>query len=576
MARQVLVFPPLVESGFGNLYPSTAVLAAYLQKHGFASVQVDLNNGFVHHMISDEELALAVSGTYRRCEPLSVAAARWVISHYRTGSLSRADLSPARVAASRPLRNVRRLLATPYTVDPDHDVLDGVTDDARLAASYDRFFTEHLEAIVSPGDSDTLVGISVPMGPQLLPALRLAALARTAAAERVCRVVLGGPALSLLNDVDLARLLEHHPAVDAIVRFDGEIPLLALAEQVSAGVWEPHRVPGTSSRAGSVATHVDPAKGPKLNDLPTPHYSDALVAGAPTARLGVTQARGCYWGKCDYCDFVEVFKGSPPYRGRRPELVLDDIRTLVQRTGIRHYRLITESIPPVFSRQFATLLRESCLDIGWSSFVMVDRRFDAELLQLMAASGCDYLVVGLESMVTRVLQRVHKSADREENIRFLRQARAAGIELAVNLIPDLPSTTRDEAMQGLRDLEELTDCFNDVHVLRFETTRSSRVGRNPQQFGLVPLERPVRRGQAQLTINALPVDDPAMTPEEWSEVVQAYDAFASATNASKAADTHRPRDRSYFATFENPGGVAMIDLATLTVGIFEHSTTVAV
>ena len=68
---------------------------------------------------------------------------------------------------------------------------------------------------------------------------------------------------------------------------------------------------------------------------------------------------------------------------------------------------------------------------------MVDRRFDAELLQLMAASGCDCLVVGLESMVTRVLQRVHKSADREENIRFLRQAHAAGIELAVNLIPDL-------------------------------------------------------------------------------------------------------------------------------------------
>ena len=478
MAHPVLVFPPLVESGFGNLYPSTAVLAAFLGMHGFASTQVDLNNAFVHHMISDDELTVAASGTLRRSEPLSLTAARWVMRQFSAGALSREDFSAGRVEASRPLQNVRRLLAVPYSVDPGLDVLDGVCDDARLVASYDRFFTARVEAIVGrPADGDLLVGISVPMGPQLLPALRLAAVVRAATRDRTCRIVFGGPALSLLGEADLTRLLERvNRRSTPSSAMDGEIPLLALVEQVSAGVWEPHRIPGTSSRAAGVTAHVEPAKGPKLNDLPTPHYGEALVAGAPTARLGVTQARGCYWGKCDYCDFVEVFKGSPPYRGRHPELVVDDIRELVERTGIRRYRLITESIPPAFTRHFAELLCESGLEIGWSSFIMVDRRFDADLLQLMAASGCDYLVVGLESMVTRVLKRVHKSADREENIRFIRDARAAGIELAVNLIPDLPSTTYDEAIQGLRDLEELADCFNDVHVLRFETTRSSRVG----------------------------------------------------------------------------------------------------
>jgi Radical SAM superfamily len=575
MAGVVLVFPPLVESGFGNLYPSTAVLAAFLQVHGFSSAQIDLNNAFVHHMISDDELMAAASGTYRRSEPLSVAAARWVIREYAVGALSPEDFSPGPVEASHPLRNVRRLLATPYSVDPDRHVLDGVSDDDRLVTSYDRFFADYVGPIVGSADGDALVGISVPMGPQLLPALRLAAVARSAATDRTCRIVLGGPALSLLGDADLTRLLVSHPAVDAIVRMDGEIPLLALAEQVSAGAWEPHRIPGTSSHVGGVSAHVAPAKGPKLNDLPTPHYSDALVAGAPTARLGVTQARGCYWGKCDYCDFVEVFKGSPPYRGRHPELVVDDLRKLVERTGIRRYRLITESIPPAFTRHFAELLCESDLEIGWSSFIMVDRRFDADLLQLMAASGCDYLVVGLESMVTRVLKHVHKSADREENVRFVRDARAAGIDLAVNLIPDLPSTTRDEAMQGLRDLEALADCFNDVHVLRFETTRSSRVGRDPERFGLVPLERPVRRGQAQLTINALPVNDPAMTPDEWTEVVQAYDAFASATNAARTGDVDRTRGRRCLATVDHPDGPAMVDLATMAVGVLQRPTRVA-
>lgn len=39
-----------------------------------------------------------------------------------------------------------------------------------------------------------------------------------------------------------------HPAVDAIVRFDGEKPLLELARQVLAGRWDPVGVAGVSAR----------------------------------------------------------------------------------------------------------------------------------------------------------------------------------------------------------------------------------------------------------------------------------------------------------------------------------------
>jgi hypothetical protein len=86
---------------------------------------------------------------------------------------------------------------------------------------------------------------------------------------------------------------------------------------------------------------------------------------------------------------------------------------------------------------------------------------------------------------------------------------------------------------------------------------------------LVPVSQPVRRGQAQLAINALPVRDPAMTPEEWTEVVQAYDAFAAATNASRAREAQRSDGRSYLARLEDPDGLAMVDLATLAVGVLQ-------
>jgi hypothetical protein len=555
----VLVLPPLVETNFGQIYPSTAVLAAYLVRHGCSVLQLDLNHEFFDHIVSDEELLAHGAGIYRRGRPETVAAARWTRARLTGGSLSRAELLMAQ--RKQPLNAIVRHLIAPYSVDPDVGVLAGSSDDPRLDGSYDRFFAARVEPLLGSLSADTLIGISVPMGPQILPALRLASTLRRLSPPSRCRIVLGGPALSLLGEAELTELLRQNPAVDCIIRFDGEAPLHALASQVSAGTWMPERIAATSLLRNGAAHHSEPAAGPALDSLPAPLYSSDLVARSPHARLGVLQARGCYWGKCDYCDFVEVYKGSPSYRSRDAELVVDDIRTLVRQTGIQRYRVITESIPPSFARRFSELLCESGLDVRWSSFIMVDRRFDLALLRLMAASGCDLLVVGLESMVTRVLNLVHKAADREENIRFMTDARYAGLQLYVNLIPDLPSTTRDEAMEGLGDLERISHCIGEAHVIPFEATRSSRVGRAPGQFGLVPVASLARAGHAQLAVNTLPVVDPGMTSVEREEVFGAYRRFAAKVNTrnSRALDDVS----EYTVVVERPEGPCLFNFATL-------------
>lgn len=563
MSTVTLVFPPLVESSFGSIYPSTPVLAAHLATHGISVEQVDLNAAFLDFMLGDAELRAAGEGRYRRCWSASRAAAHWTKTQVEKGTLDAADFT-ALVAGNRsPLANVRVLLAHPYSVSPDSSVLDGRFEDSVLIDAYERFFAAEVDVILRSAPADAIVGISVPMGPQLLPALVLGRILREASGERTIRIVLGGPAISLLAEHDIDRLLRHHPALDCIVRFDGEGPILALARQVERGEWAPQLVAGTSSRSVGRTRHTPPEPGPRLDTLPTPWYPESLLADAAHGSLGVIQARGCYWGKCDYCDFVEVYKGSPPYRGRKAELVLQDIEQLIARTGRRRFRIITESIPPAFARRFSQLLLERELDVSWNSFVMVDRRFDAELLRQMARSGCEYLVVGLESMVTRVLSVVHKSADREENIRFLTEARDAGIRLSINLIPDLPTTTKDEAEQSLRDVAALADCFENVKVFPFEPTRSSRIGRSPSSFGFVVSDEAVRASHAQFLFNTLQVDDPAMSPDERAEVHRTYAAFAVQMNARSHWAGELANDRSYVDVTKTARGLQVTNLATL-------------
>lgn len=552
MEKVVLIFPPLVETSFGRYFPSLAVLAGYLENKGIKTQQWDLNAEFALHLLAPDHLAAAGQGRRRGLsesplDGLDAVAGRWLSSHQHV--LFDADGRHNFASPTGPAFLLSEL-AKPYLVDPDKEWL---TDPTLLQGSRTLIFREFYEKWGvgrQLPDSARLVGISVPMGPQLVPALLLANAVKQARPD--LKVVLGGPTLSLMDESSLSSLLKNHPQVDAVVRFDGEIPLTTLCEQAHAGpaaadgdtpeafemAWHPAEVPGVSTVVDGVVVHVPPAPGLHPNMLPPAKYDPALLGRLVNPEIGIVQARGCYWGKCDYCDFVELYDGSPPYRGRSVKTFLAELEHLVETHGVRHFELITESIPPAFARRFAQEVIDRGLDIVWNSFAMVDRRFDAELLELMVRSGCEHLVVGMETTVTRVLKLVHKSADREENLRFMREAHRAGMKLRINLIPDLPSTTMAEAMESLRDVSEVADCVESFAVFPFEATRSSEVGRAPERFGLIPADDLSGTDhQAQYALNHLGNIDPAMTDEERREVHRAYREFAARHHTAPMQET---------------------------------------
>ncbi|MEV7612807.1 radical SAM protein [Streptomyces sp. NPDC089799] len=547
-----LVFPPLVESNFGSFYPSTAVLAGFLRDRGMEVWQRDMNEDFAEFLLSPTELEPLAAGRVPGVpgDSYTASAARWALR--RPGRLLAGD-GRHLFGAGQYTGRIVETLAVPFRIDPDGATLGRAAVERAGSGIFGRFYDRCLSGTgagagagsdagaragtgagpVVP-ERTTLVGISVPMGPQLVPALLLSL--RLKAVRPDLRVVLGGPALSLMLLPELEALLRAFPEVDAVVRFDGEFPLLALSRQAESGRWEPELVAGASCLLPDGTPHTkDPAPGPNLNTLPVPVFPAEAMARLSDPVLGVTQARGCYWGKCDYCDFVELYDGSAPFRGRHPDRFVDELEHLSKEHGTRRFSFVTESIPPAFARRMSALLIERGLDITWSSFVMVDRRFDRELLAQMAESGCEFLVVGMETTITRVLKLVHKSADREENLRFLKEAHAAGVRLVINLIPDLPSTTYEEALQALADVEELAHCIQSVSVFPFEATRSSRVGRDPEAFGLVVTEPQEGNWQSQYALNHLPNTDPAMTPEQRAEVHRRYFAFADRINGAADA-----------------------------------------
>ncbi|WP_420456976.1 B12-binding domain-containing radical SAM protein [Rubrivirga sp.] len=107
--------------------------------------------------------------------------------------------------------------------------------------------------------------------------------------------------------------------------------------------------------------------------------------------LPVQVGRGCRFA-CDFCS-IHAFYGRS-LRQRPPQAVADEIR----RSGARHVLLVDDNL--LVDREQAAALFEALVPLGitWGCQVTLDVTHDAELLDLMARSGCIAALVGFESL----------------------------------------------------------------------------------------------------------------------------------------------------------------------------------
>lgn len=190
---------------------------------------------------------------------------------------------------------------------------------------------------------------------------------------------------------------------------------------------------------------------------------------------------------------------------------------------ISRFTLVTEALPPSFARKFSSEILDRRLQLGWMSFVMAHEGFDKPLFEHMKEAGCYYLVVGLESLSDGALDNVSKYAGREENVRFISEALEAEISIHINLIPNLPGTTYKDALEAYPHYLSWKKQGATFSVFPFEATASSKIGQNPEAFGLERELGPTPvAGQASFSENHVEVTDPAMSATEQSAVLDLY------------------------------------------------------
>ena len=320
--------------------------------------------------------------------------------------------------------------------------------------------------------SPDCVGISVLFTQQIPIAAMLGRFQRI---QRGRKVFFGG---GCFNTENVGHFLGTYPqAADAVVVGDGEEALKALMLQNG----DADGIAGVARTLEGRLEQSPPEYARDISGYGPPDFSDLNPAGylSPAPVVPLLLSRGCYWRRCAFC--AHHLSAGQTYRLHPVGKSIQMLRDLVAQ-GVRHFSFVDEMISPTRFRQLAAAIRAEGLDIAYYALAKPDRSFTPDLLQDMAASGCKYILWGLESGHQRILDLMDKGTTVEDNAVVLQNAYKAGIANHVFVMCGFPSESKLEWEATLDFLRANQQIIQAVHRGLFGLEAGSPIASDPKRF----------------------------------------------------------------------------------------------
>ncbi|GEM_PF-6622923 len=340
----------------------------------------------------------------------------------------------------------------------------------------------------------TLIGMSVGFPSQLYHAIILARVIKRLYPHIF--IVFGGPLITSYVTL-VVTIPELASTVDGIVAGFGEEPIAQLLLCLEEG-GDRSKVPNLYVSRGNSFSLNRVVWSPDGETLRTvPDYGRPELRRQRDPSFPLRPSVGCYWGKCAFCIYPSMSTGRAGEHRcvvLRPEDLVGHIHALMGAGAGCHFELCSDSLPPHYLRAFAEHVIRTGLKIRWSAWSCVDRRFaDHGVLDTMVKSGCESILLGLESASPRVLRRMNKMQTREDIDTVLRAFRSAHIRSFLTLCMGFPGETFDEAMETV----EYVRCLiadgaitsgSEIRMYRFALMANTPIAADFRQYGIAAVD----------------------------------------------------------------------------------------
>jgi anaerobic magnesium-protoporphyrin IX monomethyl ester cyclase len=370
-----------------------------------------------------------------------------------------------------------------YKVYVSSEVIDAVND---TQVNIYRDVFDHLVKPAIESEQPDVIGISIVLQQQMFSTMTFCALIKQHFPN--IHITIGGNTVTRLRDVlPQSPLFQYF---DSAVVYEGETAFVQLVSAVGAKrslVEVPNAIykdeTGVHTSPTSYAEDLATLPPPDFEGLPLEKYF------VPTRILPYLATRGCYWGRCEFCDHGEGYTAG--YRSKKIQDALADIQFLRDKYGTKHFHFTDESYPPALFRKLTRGLIETQMGIVWTTHMRFEKSLlDQHVWQDAKESGCKYLHFGYESGVERVLQLMDKATTAEVMTKHLKLTAEAGIWNHCMGFFGFPGETKEEAWQSVQFLEQNKDYVHSLGFGTFDLGRHNPVAKHPEKWGVTAYKNP--------------------------------------------------------------------------------------
>ena len=201
-------------------------------------------------------------------------------------------------------------------------------------------------------------------------------------------------------------------------------------------------------QAGRLEPRYQSQKFSDLKNLPVPRYDLLNLKRYKLLNIPSQTTRGCPYA-CNYCEVTQVYGGK--FRHRPVEEVIEEIKEIQVITGSDFIYFVDDNFVAHRRHSMEVMERLIPLKLGYGCLANASVGDDAEVLDLMARSGCLHVNIGMESISPESLETINKKHNKVKDYeRQFRALRDRGIGFSVNVMfgldgdhPDIFDTTVD-------------------------------------------------------------------------------------------------------------------------------------
>lgn len=368
-----------------------------------------------------------------------------------------------------------------YNVDNEYEIIEAVNN--YFDSQGFNFFREIIERTVSKIyiKNNDVIGLSLTGLNQIIPTLIVAKELKRRYSN--VKIFLGGniPSRWMENITQMKFLFED---IDYIIINEGEVPLLQFAKYLNKEIGI-DKVPNLFYKISDLQikyTFNDCKHD--INTYPVPIFNkeDLKKYFSPVPVLPLLSSRGCYWGKCAFCDHSYIYQNR--YSKRKCSKIEEDLKTLREKYSVYYINYHDEAILPNEIREISKVISSNNWGIKWSCDARFDKNLDVSIIREAKESGLSVIFWGLESASFKILEAINKGIVISDVEKILNTTRQAGIWNHVFYFYGFP---RESALDYQETIDFIDKNINNIHssgCSQFSLGRYSKVAMEPEKYGV--------------------------------------------------------------------------------------------